>query len=81
MSALHGDDNGLSLRISVAKDRLSRLLEAAANGGDPGQVKDLIDEEEAEITRLEIARDEAEEIGERNGNHRHQSLAPPDNQP
>jgi hypothetical protein len=59
MTEPHADTSELNLRIAVAKDRLSRLLEGTPNEGNPGQLPDLMREEESEIEHLTVSRDEA----------------------
>lgn len=54
------ESDNLDLRIAVAKDRLSRLLETTTSEGSPGQLSELIQEEESEITRLANLRKEPE---------------------
>ncbi|MGO6724663.1 hypothetical protein GR223_20840 [Rhizobium leguminosarum] len=53
------ESGDLNQRIAVAKDRLSRLLEATTSEGNPGQLSELIQEEESEITVLASLRDKA----------------------
>lgn len=60
MTDQQAEASDLNLRIAVAKDRLSRLLEATTNEGNPGQLSELIQEEESEITRLANLREEPE---------------------